>query len=88
MPTPAPPNRQLVALEALKIRSSRFLFIADFFGFLGFNTRMMVQGWVVLELTHSDGWVGLAAGLPTIPVIALAMFGGAITDRFNRRVIQ
>jgi len=47
-----------------------------------------VQGWVVLELTHSDGWVGLAAGLPTIPVIALAMFGGAITDRFNRRVIQ
>ena len=47
-----------------------------------------MQGWVVLELTHSDGWVGLAAGLPAIPVIALAMFGGAIADRFNRRVIQ
>ena len=49
---------------------------------------MIVQGWIVLELTDSDGWVGLAAGLPAIPVIALAMFGGAITDRFNRRVIQ
>jgi hypothetical protein len=55
----------------LKIRSFRFLFVADFFGFLGFNTRMMVQGWIVLELTHSDGWVGLAAGLPATPVMPL-----------------
>jgi len=32
--------------------------------------------------------VGLVAGLPVIPVIALALFGGAISDRVNRRVIQ
>lgn len=77
-----------MALEALKIKNFRFLLAADFFGFLGFNTRLMVQGWVVLELTNSDGWVGLVAGLPAIPVIALALLGGTITDRVNRRVVQ
>ncbi|MEE8046325.1 MAG: MFS transporter, partial [Dehalococcoidia bacterium] len=83
-----PSSRRLLALETLKIPSFRFLIAADFFGFIGFNTRLMVQGWVVLELTNSDGWVGLVAGLPAIPVIALALFGGAISDRVNRRVIQ
>ena len=87
-PKTPPANRRLLALEALKIPSFRFLVAADFFGFIGFNTRMMVQGWVVLELTNSDGWVGLVAGLPAIPVIALALFGGAISDRVNRRVTQ
>jgi MFS family permease len=81
-------NRRVLAFEALKISNFRFLVASDFFGFIGFNTRLMVQGWVVLELTDSDGWVGLVAGLPAIPVIALALFGGAITDRVNRRVIQ
>jgi hypothetical protein len=51
----AQPNRRLLALEALKIRNYRFLLFSDFFGFLGFNTRLMIQGWVVLELTDSDG---------------------------------
>jgi MFS family permease len=86
--TTAPPSRRLLALEALKIRNFRFLVASDFFGFIGLNTRMMVIGWVVLELTDSDGWVGLVAGLPAIPVIFLALFGGAITDRINRRTIQ
>jgi len=81
-------SRRFLAFEALKITNFRFLVAADFFDFIGFNTRLMVQGWVVLELTNSDGWVGLVAGLPAIPVIALALFGGAITDRMNRRVIQ
>ena len=62
--------------------------VAEFFGFIGFNTRLMIIGWVVLELTDSDGWVGLVAGLPAIPVIFLALFGGALTDRVNRRTIQ
>ena len=83
-----PTSRRILALEALKITNFRFLVAADFFGFIGFNTRLIVQGWVVLELTDSDGWVGLVAGLPAIPVIALALFGGAISDRVSRRLIQ
>lgn len=84
----AAPSRRLLAFEALKIRHFRYLLVSDFFQMLGFNTRLMVQGWIVLELTDSDGWVGLVAGLPAIPVIILALFGGAISDRVNRRVIQ
>jgi MFS family permease len=83
-----PANRRLLALEVLKISNFRFLLASDFFQMISFNTRLMVQGWIVLELTNSDGWVGLVAGLPTIPVIALALFGGAISDRVNRRVLQ
>ena len=84
----APRSRRFLALESLKIANYRFLLTADFFGFMGFDTRLMAQSWVDLELTNSDGWVGLVAGLPAVPVMALALFGGTISDRVNRRVIQ
>jgi hypothetical protein len=48
-------NRRVLAFEALKIRNYRFLLASDFFQMIGFNTRMMVQDWIVLELTNSDG---------------------------------
>lgn len=82
----ARPGR-LAALETLKIASFRYLLVDNTFAMLGFQARMMAQAWLVLEMTDSDAWVGAANGVPAIPVIFLALFGGVLADRMNRRLM-
>ena len=38
-------------------------------------------------MTDSDAWVGLANGLPALPVAVLAVFGGVLADRADRRAL-
>lgn len=84
---PASTRRQL-AFRTLGIPAFRLLLVAELFDFMAINARLIGQGWVIVELTDSDAWVGLVAGLPAIPVIALALVGGVLTDRFDRRLLQ
>jgi MFS family permease len=71
-------------LATLKIAAFRWLLIGNTFSMLAFQTRQMAQGWLVLEMTNSDGWVGAANGIPAIPVIFLSLFGGVLADRMDR----
>ena len=52
-------------LSTLKIAAFRFLIIGNIFSEFAFQTRQMAQGWLVLEMTNSDGWVGAANGVAT-----------------------
>ena len=54
---------------------------------IGIAMRMAAQSWVVLALTGSAMWVGMAAGARAVPVIFLAAFAGVAADRFPRRLI-
>lgn len=47
--------------------------------------RIMVMGWLVLELTNSQLWVGLIAGLAGVPILLLSLIAGAVTDRSDKR---
>jgi MFS family permease len=40
-------------------------------------------GWLAWELTHSPTWLGIVAAADLAPMLLLAMFAGAITDRYN-----
>ena len=40
-------------------------------------------GWLAWELTHSTAWLGAVAAADLAPMIFLAAFAGAITDRHN-----
>ena len=71
-------------LSTLKIAAFRYLLIGNTFSMLAFQTRQMAQGWLVLEMTNSDGWVGAANGIPAIPVIFFSLFGGVLADRMDR----
>jgi MFS family permease len=76
------------ALEVLANGQFRMLVLSQAIFDLGIYMRTAVASWVVLELTHSALWIGLVAGVRAIPVLALAMFGGVIADRFGRRNIM
>ena len=64
------------------------LFRLFWFGQLGANVATWMQivaiGWLVLELTDSPAYLGLNAGLQALPLIAFALVGGVIADRYDR----
>jgi len=55
---------------------------------LGIFMRGTANSWVVLELTGSQLWIGLVAGVRAIPIMGFAFAGGAIADRFARRTLM
>jgi MFS family permease len=52
---------------------------------LGIFMRGTANSWVIFELTQSQLWVGLVAGVRAIPILFFALAGGVISDRFGRR---
>ena len=47
----------------------------------------MAIAWLVLELTDSKLLMGVTNSLSALPIIILSLFGGVISDRFDRRTI-
>jgi MFS family permease len=47
----------------------------------------VARGWLVLEMTDSPFWVGLAPALRGLVQIALGAFSGVLLDRVNRRLL-
>ena len=78
---------RIAAFETLSIPSFRYLLADNAFNMVGVQARMMAQAWLVLSITDSDFWVGMVNGLPAIPVVFLALFGGVMADRLNRRIM-
>ena len=52
---------------------------------IGNGVRMLATGWLVLDMTNSPFWVGLAAGLQGLGVSLFGVFGGVLVDRFDKR---
>ncbi len=48
---------------------------------------MIALAFVIEDLTDSGTWVGLAAMMQTLPAVFLGMVGGALADRFPRRIM-
>ncbi len=48
---------------------------------------MLALAFVIERLTESGTWVGLAAMMQTLPAVFLGMVGGALADRFPRRIM-
>ncbi len=47
--------------------------------------QFFLLGWLVLELTDSSSKLGLVISLYGLPNLAFVLFGGLISDRFDRR---
>jgi MFS family permease len=80
-------SKLLSAFPAFSSRNFRLYFIGQIISMIGTWLQMVAQGWLVLEMTGSAYWVGVAAATSTLPTLFLSLFGGVIVDRYPRKVI-
>lgn len=87
---PRMPRRMAVlrrTFHALNTRNYRLFYIGQSVSAVGTWMQRVAQDWLILEL--GGGAVGLAIGLAlqSAPVLLLSMWGGVITDRYDRRKV-
>ena len=72
-------------LTVFRHRNYRLFFSGQLVSLMGTWITNVTQGWLVYSLTHSPLLLGVTSFAGQIPVFFLAAFGGAISDRFDRR---
>lgn len=79
------PHPHLRTFASLHHRNYRLYFFGQFVSQAGTWLQSGAQAWLILQVTHSAAAVGLMAFWQFGPYMMLGLFGGAITDRFDRR---
>jgi len=74
-------------LAALRERNYVFYIVGQFISQLGNWVEQTAVAWILYELTNSPLLLGLSGLFRAAPMIALALFGGAIADRVPRRAL-
>ena len=75
--------------SSLKYREFRYLWLGMVFLMTAMQMQMIVRGYLTYELTNSPLLLGMVSAGFAIPMLTLALFGGAVADRVERkRVIQ
>ena len=72
-------------LEALSIRNFRIYFLGLAASVAGPWMQTTAQAWLVLKLTDSSLALATVTSLQFLPIMLLALVGGAVADRFPRR---
>lgn len=73
------------ATEALEIPAFRRVFTSNMAFFLAMGGQMIVRPWIVFEITDSPLQLALVNVATAIPMFFLSPFGGALSDRMERR---
>jgi MFS family permease len=73
------------AFASLAIPNFRRYFAGQAISFVGTWAQMVAQAWLVLELTGSATWVGLAFAAQTLPMLLVGPYGGLVADRADKR---
>jgi len=83
---PHPANRRFVApFQALKNKTFRWYWASGFGATGAQGLQQFALAWLVLDLTDSVGQLGLVIFLQGVPLTLVALFGGVLADRYNRR---
>src|SRR5579863_10684634 len=72
-------------LTVFRHRNYRLFFSGQLVSLMGTWITNVTQGWLVYSLTHSPLLLGVTSFASAIPVFFFSAFGGAISDRFDRR---
>ena len=73
--------------SSLKYRESRFLWLGMLLLMTAMQMQMVVRSYLTYEITSSPFLLGLVNAGFAIPMLLLALFGGAIADRMERKLI-
>jgi MFS family permease len=70
---------------SFRIRNFRLYFFGQGLSLCGTWAQTIGLSWLVLRLTHSGTQLGLVLAAQFLPMLLLGVWGGVITDRFNKR---
>jgi MFS family permease len=70
---------------SLSVRNYRLYFVGQGLSQIGTWMQTIALSWLVLELTHSGTQLGFVTAVQFLPVLLFGVWGGVITDRFNKR---
>jgi MFS family permease len=70
---------------SLRTRNYRLFFFGQLVSYVGEWMQIMAEAWLLLTLTHNGAAVGGAFAFRFAPVLLFGLWGGVITDRFDRR---
>jgi MFS family permease len=82
------PGRLAGRFPALRIRNFRIFFYGLLISVTGPWMQTTAQAWLVLKLTNSSLALATVASLQFLPIMLLALIGGAVADRFPRRKLM
>jgi MFS family permease len=76
---------KLSLAPALRSPNFRLFWLAQLISTIGTSLQVVVEGWLVYQVTDSTLWLGLAGFIGLLPVVPLALLGGILIDRVPRR---
>ena len=83
------PSGWRYTLRATQSRDFMLLWLSTMFMVAGYQMQGIAQGYLVYEMTRSAKILGLVSGLSAVPVLCLALVGGAFADRVPpKRLVQ
>ena len=82
---PPPSSGWRYTFVSLRNHDFLFLWLGILFMMGGFQMQMIAQGFLVYEITESARILGLVSAGWALPMLGLALFGGAIADRVERK---
>ncbi len=73
------------AYDALKIAEYRWFILARFTLTIGWQMQAVIFGWLIYNFTKDAFSLGLIGLAEAIPAISIALFGGHLADKYNRK---
>jgi MFS family permease len=72
---------------AFKVPGFGWLLSISLLSWMSWILQSLAQGWLVLQITNSAFWVGASVGIRGLAQVVLAIPGGALADRLDRRAL-
>ena len=76
-----------MSLGALRDRDFRIVWSAVVISNVGTWMHIVVQGWLMYQLTNSALWLGLVGLMRAVPLLGFPLIGGVVADRVPRTAI-
>lgn len=75
------------AFPAFRHRNFRLFYLGHLLSLSGTWLQITALGWLVLELTDSEVWLGVVNAGTSLPILFLSLFAGVVADHLDKRTI-
>jgi len=76
---------RITTFTSLKNRNYRWFWLSMILSFSALMMQNLARAWLVYELTSSPFALGMVSAAWGVPMLLLAIYGGVVTDRVNKR---